>query len=180
MTMRPAGPISSQPGSSERVRFLSALFMMLAMAATVGAALAFQHLGGYIPCKLCLEQRTPYYLGIPLMALAALSALLRWPATLTRALLFVGGLVMLWSLYLGVFHAGVEWGFWAGPADCGAVTAPAGTGGQGGVLDAIDAVVPPSCDKASLRVLGLSFAGWNALASAVLALVAFRAAFARR
>ena len=40
------------------------------MAATVGTALGFQHIGGYIPCKLCLEQRMPYYVGVPLMALA--------------------------------------------------------------------------------------------------------------
>jgi disulfide bond formation protein DsbB len=44
------------------------------------------------------------------------------------------------------------------------------------VLDQIDQVVPPSCDKASLRVLGLSFAGWNAVASLVLMLVALRGA----
>ena len=46
------------------------------MAATVGTALGFQHLGGYIPCKLCLEQRTPYYVGVPLMALALCSSAL--------------------------------------------------------------------------------------------------------
>ena len=44
------------------------------MAATVGTALGFEHIGGYIPCKLCLEQRTPYYVGVPLMALAALAS----------------------------------------------------------------------------------------------------------
>ena len=78
------------------------------------------------------------------------------------------------SLYLGAKHAGVEWGWWAGPTDCGAV-AGVDTGGKG-VLDALDTVVPPSCDKAALRVLGLSFAGWNAVVSFVLMLVAFRAA----
>ena len=36
---------------------------------------------------------------------------------------------------------------------------------------------PPSCDQAALRVLGLSFAGWNAIASLILAVVAFRGAF---
>ena len=35
-----------------------ATFLALAMAAVVGAALAFEHIGGYIPCKLCLEQRS--------------------------------------------------------------------------------------------------------------------------
>ncbi len=161
-----------------RTHLLTAGFLTVAMAATVGTALAFQHIGGYMPCKLCLAQRTPYYVGVPLMALAFLSALFRWPVWLTRLLLVAGALLMVYSLYLGVHHAGVEWGWWPGPTDCGAVEAPAG-GGSGGVLDQLDTVIPPSCDKASLRVLGLSFAGWNAVASFVLALVAFRGALAK-
>jgi len=163
---------------TSRTQLLTAAFLMLAMAATVGTALAFQHLGGYIPCKLCLAQRTPYYIGVPLMAVAFLSAVLRWPGWVTRALLLTGALLMVYSLYLGVHHAGVEWGWWAGPTDCGAVDIGGGSS-SGGVLDQIDAIIPPSCDKASLRILGLSFAGWNALASLFLALVAFRGAMAR-
>jgi disulfide bond formation protein DsbB len=160
-----------------RPQTLTALFLAVAMAAVVGTALGFEHIAGYIPCKLCLEQRTPYYIGVPLMALAALSSTLHWPAWMTRGLLLAGGLLMAWSLYMGVHHSGVEWGWWAGPADCGVVEAPPSTGG-GGILDAIDTVIPPSCDKAALRVLGLSFAGWNALASLGLMFVALRGALA--
>ena len=54
----------------------TALLVALAMAAIVGTALAFEHIGGYLPCKLCLEQRTPYYLGVPVMLLAAFAAIL--------------------------------------------------------------------------------------------------------
>ena len=160
-----------------RTQLTIAIFLVLAMAATVGAALGFQHIGGYIPCKLCLVQRIPYYVGVPLMALAAVSAALRCPAALTRGLLAAGGLLMLYGLFLGVQHSGVEWGWWAGPTDCGAV-APVDTGGKG-VLDALDKFVPPSCDKAALRILGLSLAGWNAIASFILAAVAFRGAMVR-
>jgi disulfide bond formation protein DsbB len=156
----------------------TAIFLTFAMAAVVGGALGFEHIGHYIPCKLCLEQRVPYYIGVPVMALAAISATLRWPPVVTRVLLFAGGLLMAWSLFLAIRHSGVEWGWWAGPTDCGAVAAPADTGGKG-VLDAIDTFVPPSCDKAALRVLGLSFAGWNAIASLILGVVAFRGAFAK-
>ena len=156
----------SQPTSS--VQTIAALLLVVLMAATVGSALGFEHIGGYIPCKLCLEQRTPYYVGIPLMAVAALSSTLKWPSVMTRGLLLIGGLLMLYGLYLGVYHAGVEWGWWPGPADCGAIVAPAG-GGSGGILDAINTVIPPSCDKAALRILGLSLAGWNAIASLLLA-----------
>lgn len=156
----------------------AAIFLAFAMAATVGAALGFEHIGGYIPCKLCLGQRVPYYIGVPVMLLAAVSASLRWPPAVTRGLLLVGGLLMAWGLFLGVRHSGVEWGWWAGPTDCAAVEAPAGSG-SGGILDSIDAFVPPSCDKAALRILGLSFAGWNAIASLFLGAVAFRGAFSR-
>ena len=156
----------------------TALFLTFAMASVVGAALGFEHIGHYIPCKLCLGQRVPYYIGVPVMAFAAVSATLHWPAIVTRLLLLAGGLLMAWSLFLAVQHSGVEWGWWAGPTDCGAVVAPADTNGKG-VLDAIDAYVPPACDKAALRVLGLSFAGWNAVASLILMAVALRGAFSK-
>lgn len=162
-----------------RRQTLTALFLTVAMTVVVGAALGFEHIGGYIPCKLCLEQRIPYYVGVPVMALAVLSSLLHWPAWVTRGLLLVGGLLMAWGLFLGVKHAGVEWGWWAGPTDCGAVAAPADTGGKG-VLDALNSFVPPACDTAALRVLGLSFAGWNVVASLILAVVAFRGALGKR
>lgn len=170
--------ILNQP--TGRTQTMSAALLLVGMAATVGTALGFQHIGGYIPCKLCLEQRLPYYIGIPVMALGLLAGALKAPAVVTRGLLLAGGLLMTWGLAMGVYHSGVEWGWWQGPSDCGAVVAPSATGGSGGVLDAIDAVIPPSCDQAAGRFLGLSFAGWNVVASLLLAAIAFRAAFARR
>jgi disulfide bond formation protein DsbB len=161
-----------------RQRTLISAFLALAMAATVGGALAFQYIGGYIPCKLCYEQRIPYYVGIPLMLVALLASLMRLPAWVSRGLLAIGGLLMLYGLYLGVYHSGVEWGWWPGPTDCTTVGISVDTGGKG-VLDALDKFVPPSCDKAALRILGLSMAGWNAIASLILAIVALRGAFAR-
>lgn len=164
---------------SENTPALTAAAAAIGMAVTVGTAIGFEVLGGYIPCKLCLEERIPYYVGIPVMLVALASAAFRGPAWLTRGLLLVGGLLMVYGAYLGVFHSGVEWGWWEGPADCGAVVP--GTGGGGaGVLDQLDAVVPPSCDEAAGRFLGLSFAGWNVIASLVLAAIAFRGALARK
>lgn len=166
--IHPAGPAQTR----------AALFLMLAMAGTVGAALAFEHLGGFIPCKLCLEERIPYYAGVPLMLLATLSSRLQWPPLLTRLLLLAGALLMSWGLYMAIYHSGVEWKWWPGPTDCGVVTAPS-TGGKG-VLDALNTFVPPACDEAAGRFFGLSFAGWNAVASLVLAAVGYWGAFARR
>ncbi len=152
----------------------TALLLALAMVAVVGTALAFQHIGGYLPCKLCYEQRTPYYIGAPLMLLAALSALQKWPACLTKGLLAIGGLLMAYGLALAVFHSGIEWSWWAGPTDCTNVVSGVTTD-AGDLLNDINAITPPSCDKAAIRILGLSMAGWNVPASLVLMLVAFRA-----
>ncbi len=157
-----------------RMQTLGAGLAALGMAVTVGAALGFQHIGGYIPCKLCLEQRLPYYIGVPVAVLALLAAAFRLPPLVVRGLLLVVALLMTWSIWLGAFHAGVEWGFWPGPADCGAVALPPSGGGS--LLDQLDAVIPPSCDQAAWRFLGLSFAGWNVVASLFLAAIAWAAA----
>ncbi|MAS12110.1 MAG: disulfide bond formation protein B [Nitratireductor sp.] len=156
---------------------LSAGLLFFGLAATVGTALGFEHIGGYLPCMLCLEQRTPYYIGVPLMLLALLASWLKAPPLITRGLLLIGGALMLYGMALGVYHSGVEWKWWEGPADCGAGASSQNLGGN--LLDQLNAVIPPSCSEAAGRFLGLSFAGWNVLASALWAFVALRAAFKR-
>lgn len=149
----------------------SAGLLTLGMAATVGGALAFEHIGGYIPCALCLLQRDPYYYGVPVAAAATLSAVIGGPAWLTRGLLAIVGILMLVGAGMGVYHAGVEWGFWEGPATC-ATTADAVTQNAGDLLADLNAKHGPSCTEASFRLLGLSFAGWNVIASLILAALA--------
>jgi len=157
-------------------RTFTALGLAVLMTLVVGSALAFEHIGGYIPCALCLEQRTPYYIGAPLMLVAALISLGKGPSWVVRGLLAVGGLLMLYGLVLGVYHSGVEWQWWEGPASC-ATSADAVTRDAGSLLGDLSSKKPPSCDAAALRVLGLSFAGWNVLASAALAAIAIRSAW---
>ena len=67
-------------------------------------------------------------------------------------------LLMLYNAGLGAYHAGVEWGFWEGPASC----APSvGVGSAADMLDQLQNAHAPSCTEATWRFLGLSFAGWN-------------------
>jgi disulfide bond formation protein DsbB len=153
---------------------LGAAILLVGSAATVGTALLFEHVGGYIPCALCLQQRTPYYVSIGLALVALVSAKGRAPAILTRGILVLIGAAMLYGLYLAIFHAGVEWKVWAGPTDC-ALSGGADLGGD--LLATIDNIHPPACDQAAGRFLGLSFAGWNVPASALFAFVALRTAF---
>ncbi len=99
-------------------------------------------------------------------------------------MLVIGGLIalaglMLWGAYLGVFHAGIEWKFWPGPAECsGAAT----FGPAGGLLNRLQDIVVVRCDEAAWRFLGISLAGYNAVISAGLAAVALlgaKAAYTR-
>lgn len=155
-----------------------AAFVLIAMCFVIGSALAFEHVGGYIPCKLCLEQREPWYLGIPIMMLAVLGLFLKWPAPVLRLLLLAVGLVLLYSLVLGVRHAGVEWAWWEGPGDCGSVESNMSMS-VADLAKGLEETIAPSCTEASLRVLGLSFAGWNALGSLVLSAVTLKTALTK-
>ncbi|MDO9417944.1 disulfide bond formation protein B [Pararhizobium sp.] len=161
--------------SQNRTGLIAAVLSTLGMSATVGGALAFEHLGGYIPCMLCLMQRDPYYYGIPLGLLAILSVVLELPRWTTRMILAAIAILMLWGAGMGVYHAGVEWHFWEGPASC-ATTAAGVSSDVGDLLGDLNSKHGPSCTDAALRVLGLSFAGWNVIASLVLAAIAARGA----
>ncbi|ASY64083.1 Periplasmic thiol:disulfide oxidoreductase DsbB, required for DsbA reoxidation [Sinorhizobium sojae CCBAU 05684] len=160
---------------AQRQQFILAVLVTLGMAATVGGALGFEHIGGYIPCALCLLQRDPYYYGIPLGILAILTSVLKLPAWTTRTLLVLVGISMLVGAGIGVYHAGAEWHFWEGPSTC-ATTAQGISSDVGDLLGDLDAKHAPSCTEAALRVFGLSFAGWNVIASLVLAAIALRGA----
>ncbi|KQS95155.1 hypothetical protein ASG68_28990 [Rhizobium sp. Leaf453] len=154
-------------------RLLPSFLVTLGMAATVGGALAFEHIGGYIPCALCLMQRTPYYWGIPIGIIAIVSSVVKLPVRLTRVLLGVIAILMLVGAGIGIYHAGVEWHFWEGPATC-ATSAQGVSSNVGDLLGDLDSKHGPSCTDAALRVLGLSFAGWNVIASVILAGIALR------
>ena len=156
-------------------RRTAAILIFLAAGATIGGALVFQHRFGYQPCELCLMQRDPYYLAIPV----ALATAFVPPQSLwSRIGLLLLALIFLVSAALGAYHAGVEWGFWPGPSDCGGVSAPqAGT--MGDFLRSLEETRVVSCTDAAWRFLGLSLAGWNVLISLGLAALALAAAFRR-
>ena len=154
------------------VMVVSAVVLVIA-GATILAALAFEHLGGYAPCPLCLEERYAYYFAVPASALAFLLA--RGRSTgLARILLVLIALAFLANAAAGVYHAGIEWKWWPGPGECSGGFAL--QWGEGGIVDT--PII--RCDEASWRFLGLSFAGWNAAMSAFLACIAAYGATRRR
>ena len=150
----------------------------LALAASLAvilAALAFEHIGGYRPCPLCLQQRYAYYFAIPAGAAAFMAARSGRP-DMARLLLAAIALGYLINAGLGAYHSGVEWKWWDGPKACGALS-PLSSTDAGGLLDRLGRPVI-RCDEAPWRLLGLSLAGWNVLISAGLAAFAAWSAWA--
>ena len=149
--------------------FSAPAFVFVLGLATILGAWAFQLVGGYVPCKLCLEERWPYYIGLPLALVALMAALSAAPAWVRRLALGLAAIVFLYGEYLGTYHACAEWGWWPGPSDCGTRGASQATTGAD-LLKQLNGIRIVSCTEASWRMFGLSFAGWNAVISAVLVL----------
>jgi disulfide bond formation protein DsbB len=129
----------------------------IALALILGA-LFFQYVLRYPPCEICHWQRWPHIAaaivglggGLLLRGEGSKSSLALPLAILTLLLVATSGAI-------GVFHAGVEWHWWPGPAACTTGYVFTGT------LD-LNAPVP-RCDAAAWRLFGISMAGYNAVIS---------------
>jgi disulfide bond formation protein DsbB len=148
--------------------------VLIAISGGVLAGAWFLELAmGYAPCKLCLMQRWPFYAALPLAGLAwVIAGPLGLPRAARPAFGMLASIYMI-SVALGAHHAGVEWGWWAGPADCGGRIRE-GVSDAGDLLASMEATRIVNCAEAPFRVLGLSLAGWNAAISFVLAMLAIR------
>lgn len=155
-----------------------ALIIFLFAGAVILAAWSFEVIGGYQPCGLCLQQRIPYYVGIPIAALSVFAVFWGMPPMISKILLLMTGFTFAISLFLAIRHAGVEWDWWLGPSNCGAGSLGDLNGGS--LLDAVKNTKIVFCDESAARFLGLSFAGWNAIASLILIILSLRAAVATR
>lgn len=126
-------------------------------------ALAFQYVGGLAPCHLCMWQRYPHVAAV-VIGVAALALPRRW-------LLALGTLAAAASAGVGIFHTGVERGWWEGPTSCSG-SGSALSGLSGSDLLATDAPVHVvMCDQVAWQMWGLSMASWNAIASIILVAV---------
>ena len=140
-----------------------ALTAAFGSALLLGGAFLFQALG-YSPCAMCIWQRYPHVIAI----VAGLTLFVGAPLVIS---VVVGAASAATTSAIGVFHTGVENGWWEGPSSC-----------TGAGLDlssmAIADLLPgasnePSnlvmCDEVVWQFLTLSMASWNALLSALLA-----------
>jgi disulfide bond formation protein DsbB len=137
--------------------------VLVASVAVLGTALLSQYWGGLAPCELCLAQRWPWAAAIAISLISILFAnrpTLPWVALLLTAVFAVG-------CGLAFYHVGVEKHWFAGPEAC------TGTATAADTAEALKAHIlgqaPVRCDEPAWSLWGISLAGWNLLASIVMA-----------
>lgn len=157
---------------TDQARGMSAIALLLGLASILGA-LAFEHIGGLYPCVLCLTQRWPYYLGLPLIAIA-LAGWRRFPGQITLALLAAAAALFAWGTMVAFYHTGVEWDIFEGPTSCSGV----GEGFGFDALASLDSARIVACDAVQWEMFGISLAGFNFIISAIIATLLTRAALA--
>ena len=151
-------------------------FVLIASAIVLGAALLSQYWGGLVPCELCLLQRWPWAAAITIALVALLVGGSR-PALPRVALVLA--VVYAVGVAFAAYHVGVEQHWWAGPTACAAPASGAMT------LEAMKQQIlgTPAvlCDQVQWSLFGVSLAGWNLLASLVMAAICLAVfAYARR
>ncbi|MBO9528121.1 MAG: disulfide bond formation protein B [Sphingobium yanoikuyae] len=155
------------------------LARLIALATPVlllGGAYASQYIGGLHPCEMCWWQRYPHMAAIPL-ALLAFAA--KGDARTSTLFVTLAAVAIGISGGIGLFHAGVEYGWWPGLTTCS--TTPSG-GSTADILTQIMATPITRCDVAPWSFFGISLAGYNGLLSvgAALAILGLLARKGRR
>ncbi|BBK33967.1 disulfide bond formation protein DsbB [Stella humosa] len=147
-----------------------AAVILVGAVGVLGGALLFEHVGGLAPCVLCLWQRWPWWIA----AAITLPVLLLPPVrrTLGPALPALFALLFAASFALAAYHVAVEQHWIAGPATCSAPLSGART-----LADFQRMVVDRPvvrCDEVPWALFGVSLAGFNAIFSAILAVLSVR------
>jgi disulfide bond formation protein DsbB len=146
-----------------------ATVVLVASASLLVGALGFQYIGGLAPCVLCWWQRYAHIGTIILAGAGALAALRNQPR-LAWWLVAAAGLSLLTGAAIAGFHVGVEQHWWQGTAECGS-----STGGAGSIEELRARLLNQPivrCDEIAWSLFGISMAGYNFLASLVLAIFA--------
>jgi len=137
-------------------RIAAPLVALAAPLLLYGGALVSQFGFGLHPCEMCYWQRWPHQAAI---ILALLALLLRGNDGVMRAFTLLAALAIAISGGIGVFHAGVEYGWWEGLTTCSSTSSGPVT------LDSIMNAPIVRCDVPQWTLGPLSLAGLNAIFS---------------
>jgi len=140
------------------------LFSILVFTSLVlVSAFIIEHQLDHKPCKLCLYERIPYFLSMPLIIKILFTKKYERVTLLILFLIFISGAA------LAFYHFGIEQGFFSESLACT-------TGDLSKTLSKEELLEQlkqsgTSCKDVSFRILGLSLAAINTIFSLVLSVI---------
>lgn len=138
-------------------------------------ALGFEHIGGMAPCQMCYWQRHAHKAVLVISGIALISRYASKSPRWDRAFTVLIGLAFLISLGLAFWHVGVEYKWWIGPKTCSAIQSDTPINSSD-ILKILEGKTKmPDCSDAPWHLFKVSMAGYNAMISALGALLSFTA-----
>ena len=154
---------------------ISIIFIISFFISSFMLTLAFylEHFHGALPCDLCITQR---WFHSAIIAYSFIIIVIIEKTFISKKLLILGGAILwLSSSLAGLYHFGIEMNFWTGPDGCSS-----NIDFSKDTLTYLLNKSPIKCDEVMFEILGLSLAGWNALASFFIFLLASILLFNKR
>ena len=149
-----------------KISFLISSLMLI-------SAFYFEYFHGALPCDLCITQR--WFHGA-IIAYSLIIILIIKKNLISKKILILGGAILwLSSSLAGLYHFGIEMNFWTGPDGCSS-----NIDFSKDTLTYLLNKSPIKCDEVMYKIFGLSLAGWNALASLFIFLLASILLFNKR
>ncbi|MEG8098980.1 disulfide bond formation protein B [Candidatus Liberibacter brunswickensis] len=126
--------------------------------------LTIQHVGGYSPCNLCIQEQRIYYFGF-LVAIAINISNNSRNYNINFYLIAVLCLLMICNIIISVIHIGIEWKIWEDTLICTDSSKIESITNTTDLLTQIGEESIPSCSKVNIRILELSLVWWNIISS---------------
>jgi len=140
-------------------------FSFLISSLMLISAFYLEYFHGALPCDLCITQR--WFHGVIIAYSLIIIFIINITLISKKHLLLGGAILWLSSSLVGLYHFGIEMNFWTGPDGCSS-----NIDFSKDTLTYLLNKSPIKCDEVMFEIFGLSLAGWNALASFFIFLLA--------
>jgi len=135
--------------------------VLLISILAISIALIAENFFGYLPCKMCLYQRYPYY---ALIGITTIFVLLKNENNMV--LLLIIEILILTGLFFAIWHVGIENHLLTGPMGCSNIINNVDN------IEELKTILTNKpivfCDEVNWSFLGISFAIYNSLLLLVL------------
>ena len=132
------------------------ILVLIISSFAILVALIAENIFGYLPCKMCLYQRYPYYM---IIIISAFFLLLRNENNMV--LLLIIEILLLIGLFFALWHVGIENQILIGPSGCSNIIKNAESVNELRTIITNRPIV--FCDEVNWSFLGISFAIYNSL-----------------